>query len=229
MEDAAHDIFIIAYENLHTFRGESSLKTWVFTIATNHARKLLKANKPWYTDTFNRTKNKAHQEKDVMDALHHAHQSSPQGAFEIREHIGYCFICVSKMLPLDQQVSLILKDIYEFKVKEISEIMNISHGSVKHLLYNSRRKMIHIFSDTCALVSKKGVCDQCSGLNGRFNPKENIQEQLMKIKMIKEKDSQNTKKLYQLRTELVKSIDPLHANGTDLHETFMDINHKVNS
>lgn len=34
-EDLTHDTFIKAYEKLSTFRGEASLKTWVFQIATN--------------------------------------------------------------------------------------------------------------------------------------------------------------------------------------------------
>lgn len=229
MEDLAHDVFILAYENLKSFRKESSLKTWVFTIATNHARNFLKKRKSWQRNTFNLTRDLAHQQPDVMKALDHAHQFAPQGAFEIREHIDYCFTCVSKMLPLDQQVVLILKDIYEFKVREIAEIMNSTQGTVKHLLLNARKKMVYIFDDTCALVSKKGVCDQCSGLNGKFNPKEDSQQELMKIKFVKEKDRQETHQLYSLRAELVKSIDPLHSTGTDLHEVFMRINHRVNS
>ena len=228
MEDLAHDVFILAYENIRSFRGESGLKTWVFTIATNHARKHLKRKKPWYTDTIERARELAYQEQDVMDALDYAHQFAPQGIFEIREHIDYCFTCVSKMLPLEQQIALILKDIYDFKVKEISEIMNTTHGTVKHLLHNARKKMTGLFDDTCALVSKRGVCHQCSGLNGKFNPKQDSQEKLMKIKMMKEKDKKSSKELYALRAELVKAIDPLHTNGADLHEVFMSINQKVN-
>ncbi len=229
MEDLAHDVFILAYENLNSFRADSNLKTWVFTIATNHARQFLKKRNIWHTNTFERTRELAHNESDVMKTLDHAHQYAPQGVYDIREHIDYCFTCVSKMLPLEQQIALILKDIYEFKVSEIVEIMNFSHGSVKHLLYNARKKMIYIFDDTCALVNKKGVCDQCSGLNGKFNPKQDSQTELMKVKMIKEGKKSNTKKLYSLRAELVKSIDPLHASGSDLHEAFMQINQRVNS
>ena len=48
MEDLAHDVFILAFENISQFRGESSLKTWVFSIATNHARKHLKDQKRWH-------------------------------------------------------------------------------------------------------------------------------------------------------------------------------------
>ncbi len=34
-EDLTHDTFIKAFDKLHTFRGEASLKTWFFQIATN--------------------------------------------------------------------------------------------------------------------------------------------------------------------------------------------------
>ena len=34
-EDIAHDTYIKSLNNLHTFRGESTLKTWLFTIASN--------------------------------------------------------------------------------------------------------------------------------------------------------------------------------------------------
>ena len=51
----------------------------------------------------------------------------------------------------------------------------------------------------------------------------------MKIKWVKDRDKHSTKQLLQLRTELVKGIDPLLGIGADLHEAFMYLNHKVNS
>jgi RNA polymerase sigma-70 factor (ECF subfamily) len=36
-EDAAQDAFVTAYRRLGTFRGEASFKTWLLTIAWNHA------------------------------------------------------------------------------------------------------------------------------------------------------------------------------------------------
>lgn len=35
-QDAAQDVFVQAYRNLHRFRGDSSLKTWLYHIAENH-------------------------------------------------------------------------------------------------------------------------------------------------------------------------------------------------
>ena len=56
-------------------------------------------------------------------AIDHAHQYAPHRAYEIREHIDYCFTCVSKMLDIEQQIALILKDVYEFQVKIIVSII----------------------------------------------------------------------------------------------------------
>lgn len=227
-EDLAQDTFVLAFENIHAFRSEASLKTWVFTIATHHAMKHLKKKKRWAVDTSERTRDFAHNHEEVMNLLLHTNQSSPQGVFEIREHIDYCFTCISKVLPIEQQVALILKDVYDFKVKEIAQIVASTHGVVKHLLHNARQTMIHIFDQQCALVAKNGVCYQCSGLNNLFNPKQNAQAELMRLRMVREAENEDKQALFQLRTELIKGIDPLAAQGAELHEVFMKINHSVN-
>jgi len=128
----------------------------------------------------------------------------------------------------NHQVALILKDVYDFKIKEIAAVIWITVSVAKHLLHNARKTMIEISDDTCALSVKKGVCDQCSGLNGKFNPKEDRQAKLMKLKMGKKRPKYNTARLYALRVELVKAIDPLLAGEANLYEAFMKINHRVN-
>ena len=228
MEDMAQDVFITAFEKVKTFRAEASLKSWVFTIATNMARRHLKNEARWGTDTLERTREYAHAQPGVMDLINHTNQSAPQGTFEVREHINYCFTCVSKMLPLKQQIALILVDIYGFKITEAGQILEVGVGAVKHLLRNARQTMIGIFDDTCALVNKNGVCNQCSELNGKFNPHQDRQAELMKIKWVKERGKYNTAELLRLRATLAKEIDPLQSSGSDLHELLLNINRKVN-
>src|ERR1700679_1272536 len=46
-EDIVQDTYIRASENLDTFRGESSLNTWLFSIASNLAKDNLRARKRW--------------------------------------------------------------------------------------------------------------------------------------------------------------------------------------
>jgi RNA polymerase sigma-70 factor, ECF subfamily len=83
--------------------------------------------------------------------------------------------------------------------------------------------MTKIYDNRCALVSKKGVCHQCSQLNNWLNPKQNFQQQKMKIELIKQADKEYNKKLFQLRETLVKGVNPLNAQGSDLHESFMQL------
>src|ERR1043165_8074585 len=42
--DLAQDVFVKAFEHLANFRRESSLKTWLYRIATNHCINRVKAN-----------------------------------------------------------------------------------------------------------------------------------------------------------------------------------------
>jgi len=46
-EDIVQDTYLKATQKLSTFRSESSLKTWVFTIATNIAKDNLRAQTRW--------------------------------------------------------------------------------------------------------------------------------------------------------------------------------------
>lgn len=149
------------------------------------------------------------------------HDTSPAGAYEMREHIDYCFTCISKTLPIENQVALILKNIYDFQVKEICLILEKTEGVIKHLLNDARNTMTDIFEHRCALINQSGVCHQCSHINEIFNPKQDQQEELMKLELVKASKKYNREQLFALRTLLVKAIDPLYAAGTDFHEEIM--------
>jgi RNA polymerase sigma-70 factor, ECF subfamily len=42
-EDATHDVFLKAFRKLDQFRGEASLRTWLYRIAINHCQNLRQA------------------------------------------------------------------------------------------------------------------------------------------------------------------------------------------
>ncbi|EJR71936.1 RNA polymerase factor sigma C [Bacillus thuringiensis Sbt003] len=44
-EDLTQDIFVKCYKSLHTYKGNSNLKTWLWRIAINHCKDYLKS---WY-------------------------------------------------------------------------------------------------------------------------------------------------------------------------------------
>jgi len=218
VDDLTHDTFIRAFDKIATFNQESSLKTWVFRIATNLAYDHLRKLKRWPADAQDQGAHLAISTPDIAQAFRIVHQTSSAGAYEMKEHIDFCFTCISKTLPIENQVALILKDVYDFPVKEICLILDKTPGTVKHLLEDARETMTTIFDNRCALINKKGACDQCSQLNGIFNPKQDQQEQRMKLELAKGSTKFDRAELFKLRTALVKAIDPLQSSGTDLHD-----------
>ena len=220
-DDLTHDAFVKAFDKLATFQEKSTLKTWVFRIGTNLAIDLLRQRQRWPEDAQDQSKASSLKSPHVVEAYLTINEHSPDGRYEMREHIDFCFTCIAKTLPIEQQVTLILKEVYGFKVKEVASILETTVSRCQHLLRAARQTMIDIFDQRCSLVNKDGVCYQCSELNRLFNPKQDAQIELMKIEMVKTAVSQDKVALFNLRTQLVRHIDPLNANGTDLHAYIM--------
>jgi RNA polymerase sigma-70 factor (ECF subfamily) len=221
VDDLTHDTFIRAFSKISTFNQESSLKTWVFKIATNLAYDHLRKQQRWQPDAQDRAADLAIGSEEIRKAFWMVHNTSPAGAYEMREHIDYCFTCMAKTLPIENQVTLILKDIYDFQIKEISQILQKTEAIIKHLLNDARTTLTDIFEHRCALINKEGVCHQCSHINEIYNPRQNQQEELMKLELVKGSKKYNRESLFALRTLLVKAIDPLHASGADFHDELM--------
>ena len=226
-EDLVQETYIKAHSKLDTFRGESSLKTWVFSIASNLARDLIKAKKRWPENVTDICKDAALGNRQFFREAMQIRQTSPQGNFEIKEHIAFCFTCVSKSLPLEGHLVLLLKEIYGFKVREIAQILQMSEAMVKYHLHVSRSKMIEIFDHRCSLINKQGICHQCTELNGIFNPRQNAQEELVKIEMAREAESRNNEELFDLRMKILQELDPFESGAAELQLHHLEHNRQV--
>jgi RNA polymerase sigma-70 factor (ECF subfamily) len=157
----------------------------------------------------------------------HIRQTSPQGNFEIKEHIAFCFTCVSRSLPLEGHLVLLLKEVYSFKVKEISQILQMTEAMVKYHLHVSRSKMIEIFDHRCSLINKTGICYQCTELNGIFNPKQKAQEELLKIEMATEAENRSKEELFDLRLKILQELDPFESGAAELQLHHLEHNRQV--
>lgn len=226
-EDILQETYIKAHNKIDTFRGESSLKTWVFAIAANLARDWLRAKKRWPENVTDICKDAALSNVQFFEEAMTIRQTSPQGKFEIKEHIAFCFTCVSKSLPLEQQIVLLLKEVYGFKNKEIGQIIDQSQSMVKYHLHIGRKKMIDVFDYRCSLINKEGVCYQCTELNGIFNPKQKIEEELVKIKMVREAERKDKEALFDLRMKILQELDPFESGAAELQLHHLEHNRQV--
>ena len=226
-EDILQETYLKAHTKIDTFRAESSLKTWVFSIASNLARDLMKSRKRWPETVTDICREEALGNRQFFQEAIKIRQTSPQGNFEIKEHIAFCFTCVSKSLPLEGHLALLLKEVYGFKVREIAQILQLSEAMAKYHLHVSRTRMIEIFDHRCSLINKEGICYQCTELNGIFNPKQNAQEELVKIEMARQAESKSRDELFDLRMKILQEIDPFASGAAELQLHHLEHNRQV--
>ncbi|WP_420641389.1 RNA polymerase sigma factor [Candidatus Leptofilum sp.] len=226
-EDIVQETYIKAQAKIDSFRGDSALKTWVFAIAANLARDLLRAKKRWPENVTDICRDAALSNPQFFQEAMQIGQTSPQGQFEIKEHISFCFTCVSQSLPLEQQLTLLLKEVYGFKVKEIAEIMAQTEAMVKYYLRVGRSKMIDVFDHRCSLINKQGICHQCTELNGIFNPKQEVQVELVKIQMVRDAENEDKGKLFDLRMKILQELDPFESGAAELQLHHLEHNRQV--
>ena len=226
-EDIVQDTYLKSSTKLTTFKGDSTLKTWLFAIASNLAKDNLRAKKRWPENVTDICKEAAMSNQQFFQEAMQIRATSPQGDFEIKEHIAFCFTCIAKSLPLEQQICLLLKEVYDFKVSEIAQIIDKTVAMVKYYLHTSRSKMMDIFEGRCALINKQGICHQCTELNGVFNPKQKAQEELAKIEMARDAEKLDKARLLDLRMKIIKGIDPFESNAAELQLHHLEHNRNV--
>jgi RNA polymerase sigma-70 factor (ECF subfamily) len=127
---------------------------------------------------------------------------------------------LAKNLQLEQQIAIILMEMYEFKRAEIAAILNLSEGVVKHLLFEGRKELQQKYEQRCALINKKGVCYQCAELNDYFEQSNTATEKISKLGFVEQNSAE---KNLDLRFQLIQKINPLTSKGAALEDVIMQI------
>jgi len=222
-EDLAQEVWIQSFTRLGTVEGRSSVRTWLFAIATLVAMEHHRVRARWPVDAQEKAKALAAADPEIPGILRRTHWESPRARYEMREHVDFCFTCIMKTLPLDEHIALMLCDIYAFTAHEAAEVLGRSVEVVAPLLHEARTAMRHIFEQRCSLINQQGGCHQCTELNSLFNPHQAEPQELAKLDLVQAAQEPANQDLFELRTALVHSIDPLNAAGTNLHEVMMRV------
>lgn len=167
-EDVVQTTYLRAHEALERApSAPGELRRWLFRIATNLALDELRRRKRWHSKGVIELRQVAEADPAFM------HRSaemvgSPEVTHLVREHLDTCFGCVLRNLPLVQAASVLLREVHEFSIAEIAEVLGARNTQVKNWVQAGRRTMQDRYADTCALVTKRGVCHQCSELTEFF-------------------------------------------------------------
>ncbi len=162
-EDVLQEALVKSWKGIGTFDGRAAFSTWLTAIVANAATDHLRARKRWRTEAQVAYANLCAGSDDLSAEVVSA-ASSTEFAYEVREHIAYCFACVGRSLPADEQAALVLRDVMDLSAREAATVLGISDSVLRHRLAAARTAMQDRFDGLCALVGKQGICHQCAGL-----------------------------------------------------------------
>jgi RNA polymerase sigma-70 factor (ECF subfamily) len=149
-EDAVQETLLTAWRSLEGFERRSSLRTWLYRIATSRSLNALRAasRRPpmnWSNPHIEppeptRLGEVAWLEPypDVLLADLPDQAPGPQARYEAREAISLAFITALQLLPPRQRAALILRDVLGFHTSEAAGILQASEQSVASALKRAR-------------------------------------------------------------------------------------------
>ena len=162
-EDLLQDVLVRVMQSLPQYRREAKFKTWLFGIATYACLDHLRKKNRWGVDAQLKGEHETDDDPEAMAGLR-SMMAEPDFVFEIREHIAFCFSCISRTLSPEEQAAIMLKEVLGFTAQEGAQIMESSEPIFRHNLSSARSTMIQHFDGLCALINKTGICHQCEGL-----------------------------------------------------------------
>lgn len=156
-EDVTQMTFLSVMEHMDTFRGDASVATWIFRIATNHALKILRkkrglpvvsiyAGAPDANDSYGSLPH-----PDYVAQWHSSPQELLENA-ETREFIEQALLEVDEKY----RVIFLLRDVEGFSTREAAQMLDITESTAKVRLLRARlqlrEKLTRFFGDETTRV-----------------------------------------------------------------------------
>ncbi len=159
-EDALQETLMSAWRNLGEFGQRSSLRTWLYKIATNRCLSMLRSDSrrprvappppealpeptgagdapPWlepYPDV-------------LLDHLVDQ-RPGPEARYETTEAISLAFITALQLLPPRQRASLVLRDVLGYHAAEVAQMLDTTQESVQSALKRARATVDNHLADS---------------------------------------------------------------------------------
>ncbi len=124
MEEITQDVFLTVFQKLEEFKGDSSLKTWLYSIAINKSKDYLKSWHYRYM-SFNQFFQDRGSDKSIETEI-----IAMQRNFELSKTI--------MTLPVKYREIIILYYYHDLNSKEISTLLSINVSTVRTRLTRGR-------------------------------------------------------------------------------------------
>ena len=160
-EDALQETLVSAWRNLGGFGQRSSLRTWLYKIATNRCLDMLRAGSrrprialplpeatlpepagagdapPWLEPY-----------PDVLLGHLVDERPGPEARYETTEAISLAFITALQLLPPRQRAALVLRDVLGYHAAEVAQMLDATQESVQSALKRARATVDNHLADS---------------------------------------------------------------------------------
>jgi RNA polymerase sigma-70 factor, ECF subfamily len=153
-EDALQEVSLRAWRGLGRFEGRSSLKSWLYTIATNtclnHIERRPKRVLP--VDYAPASDPHGGPGEPVVESVWvepypdeligvEDELAGPEARYEQRESVELAFVAALQLLPANQRAALILREVLGFSAQETADALETSVASVNSALQRARKSV----------------------------------------------------------------------------------------
>lgn len=126
-EDLAQETFVSVWENLSGFRGEATIGTWIYRIASNHCLRQIEQN----------------DRRQMSDLPEQLTSDIPTDDRDVRVKQLYAYIAE---LPEMDRIIISL-ELEEIDQAEIAKITGMSHSNIRVKVYRIKKKLKKKFAD----------------------------------------------------------------------------------
>ncbi len=151
-EDALQDALLRAWRGLSRFEGRSSLRSWLYKIATNacldaigrRPKRVLPVDSNPATDPQEGPGEPVTESvwiepyPDERIGVEDGH-AAPEARYERRESVELAFVAAMQHLPARQRAVLILREVLGFSAREVADTLETTTASVNSALQRARR------------------------------------------------------------------------------------------
>jgi RNA polymerase sigma-70 factor (ECF subfamily) len=172
-EDAIQDVLLRAWRGLAKFEGRSSLRSWLYRIATNACLDLISWRPKRVLPSDHHPA--ANPDDGLGDALvesvwvePYADEqlgveegfAAPEARYEQRESVELAFIVAVQHLPAAQRAALILRDVLGFSAREVAETLETTVPAVNGALRRARGAVADRLPDQSQQATLRALGDE---------------------------------------------------------------------
>jgi RNA polymerase sigma-70 factor (ECF subfamily) len=151
-EDLVQDSLIKAWKNLGQFEGRSSLRRWLYTVATRTCLDALESKRSRILPTALGPASPADADpapptEEVSwldpypDSAVQSGEKSPEARYSARESVALAFLSALQLLPAKQRAVLLLRDVLGWQATECAELLETSVPAVNSALQRARETL----------------------------------------------------------------------------------------